>query len=290
MGAAVAAAGLMGLTRAETVSAIGHAMSMTGGLWQCRHEPVATKHLHVAEAARRGVQAARYAGAGLAGPRTILEGVQGFFAAVARDGNAEAVVAEGPWRVHEVSFKPWPACRHAHPAIDAALALRGRVEGEVRAVMVETYGDAVKFCDRAKPATTGEARFSLQHAVAVVLRDGAPGLAAFEVDALAGYADMRGRVRVVAGAGFSAAYPAHFGARVTVETDRGRWSETVADAWGDSENPMAAADVVAKFRRLAHWGGVADAGVLERAVLALPGGGPMADVVAAMRGIAKENA
>ncbi len=79
---------------------------MTGGLWQCRHEPVATKHLHVAEAARRGVQAARYAGAGLAGPRTILEGVQGFFAAVARDGDAEAVVAEGPWRVHEVSFKP----------------------------------------------------------------------------------------------------------------------------------------------------------------------------------------
>ncbi len=90
------------------------------------------------------------------------------------------------------------------------------------------------------------------------------------------------------GRGFSAAYPAHFGARVTVETDRGRWSETVADAWGDSENPMAAADVVAKFRRLADWGGVADAGALERAVLALPGGGPMADVVAAMRGIAAE--
>jgi 2-methylcitrate dehydratase PrpD len=249
---------------------------------------VATKHLHVAEAARRGVAAARYAGAGLAGPRTILEGVQGFFAAVARDGDPEAVVAEGPWRVHEVSFKPWPACRHAHPAIDAALALRGRVEGEVRAVTVETYGDAVKFCDRTEPRTTGEARFSLQHAVAVVLRDGAPGLAAFEAEALAGYADLRGRVRVVADEGFSAAYPAHFGARVTVETDRGRWSETVADAWGDSENPMAAADVVAKFRRLAGWGGVADAGLLERAVLALPGGGPMADVVAAMRGIAAE--
>ncbi len=95
MGAAVAASGLMGLSGSETVSAIGHAMSMTGGLWQCRHEPVATKHLHVAEAARRGVQAARYAGAGLAGPRTILEGVQGFFAAVARDGDAERTVAGG---------------------------------------------------------------------------------------------------------------------------------------------------------------------------------------------------
>ncbi len=163
----------------------------------------------------------------------------------------------GPWRVHEVSFKPWPACRHAHPAIDAALALRGRVEGEVRAVTVETYGDAVKFCDRTdEPRTTGEARFSCcSMRWRWCARDGAPGLAAFEADALAGYADLRGRVRVVADEGFSAAYPAHFGARVTVETDRGRWSETVADAWGDSENPMAAADVVAKFRRLADWGG-----------------------------------
>ena len=45
--------------------------------------------------------------------------------------------------------------------------------------------------------------------------------------------------------------------RVTVETAQGQWSETVTDAWGDAENPMRAADVVAKYRRLAAWGGVA---------------------------------
>jgi 2-methylcitrate dehydratase PrpD len=151
---------------------------------------------------------------------------------------------------------------------------------------VETYGDALRFCDRPEPRTTGEARFSLQHAVAVVLRDGAPGLAAFEEEALPRYADLRGKVGVVADAAFSAAYPAHFGARVTVETGAGRGSETVADAWGDAENPMAEADVVAKFRRLAAWGGVGDAGTLEQAVLALPGGGPMTDVMAAMQDIA----
>jgi 2-methylcitrate dehydratase PrpD len=292
MGAAAAAAEALGLGPEESVWAMGHAMSLAGGLWQCRHEAVATKHLHVAEAARRGVSAARYAAAGLAGPRTILEGVQGFFAAVARDGNPEAVVAdpEGPWRIHEVSFKPWPACRHAHPAIDATLALRGRVVGEPRAVTVETYGDALKFCDRVEPKTTGEARFSLQHAVAVTLRDGPPPMEAFAAEALAGYADLRGRVTVVRDAVFDTAYPAHFGARVTVETEAGRWSETVADAWGDAENPMDAGDVVAKFRALAAWGGVSDASArrLEAAVLALPEGGAMAEVHAAMQAIAAE--
>jgi 2-methylcitrate dehydratase PrpD len=292
MGAAAAAAGLIGLSERETVWAMGHAMSLAGGLWQCRHEPVATKHLHMAEAARRGVAAARWAEAALAGPESILEGVQGFFAAVARDGDCAAVVADGdgPWRVHEVSFKPWPACRHAHPAIDAALALRGRIAGEPVAVTVETYGDAVKFCDRAGPCTAGEARFSLQHAVAVTLRDGAPPIAAFEAGALAGYADLRGRVTVARDAGFDAAYPAHFGARVTVQTGAGTWSETVTDAWGDAENPMGEADMVAKFRRLAAWGGVPEGRTeaLERAVLALPDGAPMAETWAAMRSIAAE--
>ena len=292
IGAAVAAASAMNLGPERTVWAMGHAMSLAGGLWQCRHEPVATKHLHVAEAARRGLAAARWAGAGLAGPRSILEGVQGFFAAVARDGDPAAVVEgpEAPWRIHEVSFKPWPACRHAHPAIDAALALRGRVQGEPMAVTVETYGDAVKFCDRPAPVTAGEARFSLQHAVAVALSAGPPPPEAFEAGALGAQAALRGRVRVVRDAGFDAAYPAHFGARVTVETGAGRWSETVADAWGDAENPMAAGDVVAKFRRLAAWGGVGEAlaGRLEAAVMALPGGGGMEAVTAAMRAVAAQ--
>lgn len=290
LGAAVAAAEALGLGAEGRVSAIGHAMSLAGGLWQCRHEPVATKHLHVAEAARRGVAAARYAEAGLAGPRTILEGVQGFFPALARDGDPQAVLAGpgAPWRLHEVSFKPWPACRHAHPAIDAALALRGRIAGDPLAVTVETYGDAVKFCDRPDPRTAGEARFSLQHAVAVTLREGAPPLGAFEAAALGAHADLRGRVTVAEEAGLTAAYPAHFGARVTVETAEGRWQETVADAWGDTENPMGTTDVVAKFHRLADWGGVPgpEAGRLESAVLALPGGGDMAEVHAAMQAIA----
>ena len=292
IGAAAAASCALRLGPGETVWAMGHAMSLAGGLWQCRHEPVATKHLHVAEAARRGLSAAHWAGAGLAGPRSILEGVQGFFAAVARDGDPVAVVdaPETEWRIHEVSFKPWPACRHAHPAIDAALALRGRVQGEPLAVTVETYGDAVKFCDRVAPVTAGEARFSLQHAVAVALDEGPPPPEAFEAGALGAQAALRGRVRVVRDAGFDAAYPAHFGARVTVETGAGRWSETVSDAWGDAENPMAAGDVVAKYRRLASWGGVDEvlAGRLEAAILALPGGGGMEAVTAAMRAVAAQ--
>ena len=85
-----------------------------------------TKAFHVAEAARRGVTAAQLAARGLTGPRLILEGPEGLFAAIARDGSADAIIADADaqWRICETSFKPWPACRHAHAAIDAALLVR----------------------------------------------------------------------------------------------------------------------------------------------------------------------
>lgn len=291
LGSAVAAGYALGLTPAQRVWAMGHALSLSGGMWQCRNEPVATKHLHVAEAARRGLNAARYAAAGLAGPRFALEGPQGFFAALAQDGDPARVVADAgaPWALHDVSFKPWPACRHAHPAIDAALILRNRLSGQrPDAVTVSTFADALVFCDRPAPATTGAARFSLQHAMAVVFQDGPPTLAAFEPDRLSAYADLRARVTLSRDDALTAAYPAHFGARVTVTAGNRSMSADVADAWGDSENPMDEAAIIAKFRRLAEWADVPD-GLSRRlcdAALALSDGGAATDLFTLMHQIA----
>jgi 2-methylcitrate dehydratase PrpD len=291
IGAAVAGAGELGLGHGTTVSAIGHAVSLSGGLWQCRNEPVATKHLHVAEAARRGAVAARYAAAGLAGPRFILEGPQGFFAGLASDGDVGRVTADprADWLIHEVSFKPWPACRHAHPAIDAALMLRDRLGQRMpQRVRINTYADAVVFCDKPTPQTAAEARFSLQHAVAIALMDGPPALPAFEPAALPRYAALRAITHVATDAGLTTAYPVHFGAEVTVETDDGPITARVTDAWGDPENPMAKAAIIAKFTALAQAAGITPdlSHALCAATLALPEGGPIAALHSLMHQIA----
>lgn len=289
VGSAVAVASLLELGRGGTAGAIGHALSVAGGLWQCRNEAVATKHLHVAEAAGRGVRAAHYAKAGLGGPRAILEGAQGFFAAIAPDGDPARVVVDPdhPWLIHQTSFKPWPACRHAHPAIDAALLLRRNLgDSQPAAVAVRTYADAVLFCDKPNPTNDGEARFSLQHALAVAFADGPPPLAAFEVSALPLYAEGRARVSVAPDEAFTHAYPAHFGAEVTVTLpDESKRSARVADAWGDPENPLSQEDVVAKFHRLADWAGIPLdlAEALRDAALDLPRATSTASLHAAMR-------
>jgi 2-methylcitrate dehydratase PrpD len=291
IGAAVAAADLMGLAPEQAVWAVGHAMSMAGGVWQCRNEPVETKHLHVAEAARRGVQAARYAAQGLAGPRFVLEGPQGFLAAMAPGADPAAVIAPaGGWKINEVSFKPWPACRHTHPAIDAALILRERLGGAIpAAVRVETFSDALTFCDRPEPRTAPEARFSLQHSVAVALTEGPPPVDAFAPAALGRHAALRARISVLRDGAMTAAYPARFGAAVHVTLADGRSdSAAVADAWGDPEWPMDAAAVRAKFDRLALGAGVTPdrAATVANAVADLPRSAEGGALAAALRSLA----
>jgi 2-methylcitrate dehydratase PrpD len=254
-GAAVAAARVFGLDAGRAADAVGHAVSLAGGLWQLRHEAgVHTKAVHVAQAALAGLWHARLARAGFRGARAIVEGPQGLWAATTRVPTALSTAAG--WRVHELSFKPWGACRHAHPAIDAALSLPpgALAEGDIR---VETYGDALRFCDRPEPRDPADARFSLQHALAVVAVRGRPGLADFEADAIADPDIMaaRARVRVCEDPALSASYPAHYGARVSA----GGAVALVADAWGDPEQPMGEGDIILKLRALVAWGGLAPA-------------------------------
>ncbi|WP_448582699.1 MmgE/PrpD family protein [Thermaurantiacus sp.] len=275
-GAAVAAARVFGLDQEQVADAIGHAVSLAGGLWQLRHEPgVHTKAIHVAHAARAGLWHARLASKGFRAPRAILEGPQGLWAAMTRSPRPLAL-AEG-WRLFALSLKPWPACRHAHPAIDAALALPPAVLA-AGPILVETYGDALAFCDRPQPLTPGEARFSLQHAVAVVAVRGRPCLADFELEALSdlALAAVRARVSCTVAEPFASAYPAHYGARVSAG---GAVSE-VADAWGDPERPLGVADVEAKLRALAQWGGLGrDAAEAALQCCAAEDGAPIAPLL-----------
>ncbi len=251
-GAAVAAACRLGAGRDELVAALGLAGSVTGGLWQMRHEPVMAKQWHLAHAMTTGTLAARHACHGVTGPRFILEGPQGLLAATCE--TPKPLDLRENWRIEEVSFKPWGACRHAHPAIDAALELKsqGALHGQVT---VHTYGDALLFCDRVNPVSSIQAKFSLQHAIAIVMERGVPQLADFEPDAIAALAEARSRVSVAEDVEITAAYPSHFGARVVSAAGE----VTLRDTLGDPERPLSRDGLVDKARALMQWGGLSSA-------------------------------
>ncbi|WP_430443751.1 MmgE/PrpD family protein [Sphingorhabdus contaminans] len=240
--------------------ALGNAGSVAGGLWHMRHDDVMTKQWHILHAVRTGRDAAWAAKSGVTGPSAILEGPQGLYAATCRDPKPMAFPDQ--WRIHEVSFKPWAACRHAHPVIDCALELRaaGRLQAPFH---VETYGDAIRFCDNPEPKTEVDAKFSLQHAVAVIADGRAATPADFTLEAIAALAPLRTLVTVAEASEITARYPDHFGARVD--------GLELLDTRGDPERPVGEADVIAKMHMLAEWGGLAVEEAEQATELALRG-------------------
>ncbi|MEM8986933.1 MAG: MmgE/PrpD family protein [Pseudomonadota bacterium] len=289
-GAAAAAASVFGLSGEESVWALGNAGTQSSGLWAVRHEPVMSKQLHGGRAAHAGLLAAMLAQQGFTGPRFVLEGPQGFFEAMCPDGAPKDILKdpEGPWRIFEVSFKPWPACRHAHAAIDAALALRPRVDSAaIEAIDILTYADAVKFCDTPQPETVLQAKFSLQHSVAAALADGPPPLAAFDLDYVAkpSVARLREVCRVESAAPYDSAYPDHYGAEVRAHLATGETVSAAApDALGDPENPLSEAALEDKARALMAAGGMDAVGSdrLIAAALVLGEGGSLEAVIKAL--------
>ena len=279
-GAAAAAAAVMRLDDSQTAHALALAGTRAGGLWQVRHESSLAKAWHTAGAARDGVAAAQLAACGLTGPLAVLEGPSGWFAATAPDASTRAITEprDEPW-MFDVSFKPWPACRHAHPAMDALREVLGQSLGqilgetlgqplgqaltdapprrldEVERVDVATYDDALRFCDQVAPVDEAQARFSIQHALAAMLIYGEPQLAHYSGQALTdpALAQLRSRIHLQADAALQARYPAHYGAAVRITWRDGSIHHAeLHDTYGDPARPLPAAALHAKAQMLMH--------------------------------------
>jgi len=277
-GSAMASAYLLGLSTAQTVDALGNAGTQSAGLWQFLETGAMSKHLHAGRAAEAGLIAATLAKAGFSGPPAILEGDTGFFRAMCPDANPAAVLGDpdAPWQLLGSSIKPWPSCRHTHPAIDAALELaRLGAFDDIAKIRVETYAAAIDVCDRARPQSVYEAKFSLQHCVAAAL-SGAVDFAAFEAPARARLAAAASRVTLERSEAYTGAYPRSWGSAVSVSLGDGRTLRRErTHAKGDPEAPLSRDEMIAKATMLLTHGGVAAPGELIESVLALADDGPL---------------
>lgn len=129
-GAAAAAGRVFGLDAESLASAFGIALSQSAGSLQFLANGAWTKRFQVGWAAMAGLSAATLARAGFKGAAQALEGRYGFLAAYAPSPRPEtALEALGErFELMRTAVKPYPSCRYGHAAIDAALALRARLD------------------------------------------------------------------------------------------------------------------------------------------------------------------
>ncbi|MFK7891492.1 MAG: MmgE/PrpD family protein [Granulosicoccus sp.] len=261
-GAGMAASVLLELSENEMLDALGQCGMTASGLWQCRLEHSMSKQLATAGASRSGVMAAMLASQNFPAPRRILEGELGFFRTLYPSvaSASLAPVNIRLWQIDDVSFKPWPACRHTHPVIEAALTLASKIDvNDIASIEIGSYRSGIDFCDNADPTSEHEARFSLQYCVASALLRGSPMVAHFDEAARkdAKVCTLIDVSCVVEDADLQQAFPALLGGRVAVRLGDGQvLNETVTSALGDPENPMSVENICDKFSTLANDAGV----------------------------------
>ncbi|MGK0298154.1 MAG: 2-methylcitrate dehydratase PrpD [Gammaproteobacteria bacterium] len=258
-GSAMAAGNLLGLSPEQQVWALGNAGTQSSGLWEFMNSGGMSKHLHAGKAAEAGILAADLAKLGFTGPTKILEGEQGMFQASCTDANPSELVTSphAAWQLSQTSIKPWPCCRHTHPAIDAALEISSKINAKIQKVMIRTYQAAIDVCDRPNPDNEYEAKFSLQHCVAVALNTSKVGFDSFTNSAQDDTAKIRNVIQIEFNPIIDVAYPGAWGSEVEVVTEDGQlFNVTRLHCKGDPERPLDSNEMIKKARTLLKYAGI----------------------------------
>lgn len=185
--ATAAVAALDGLSPADTITALGIAASLAGGVRQ--NFGSMTKPLHAGLPGRSAIVATRLAAEGLTSAAQALDGRFGFFRTFG--GKPESGHAK-PWgdplevlTENGLALKAYPCCAATHAAIDAARALAGRhAPDSLQRVRVGVSRFAVEPLIYVRPSTPLEAKFCMPYCIAVALHDGNVTLDSFTQQAI----------------------------------------------------------------------------------------------------------
>jgi 2-methylcitrate dehydratase PrpD len=182
IGAAAAAARLLGLDAERTAWAIGIGATQPVGLRV--HFGTMAKSFHPGRAAQNGILAGLLAAEGFDAAPDAIEGRRGF-AEVLSAAYAPERISEGlgvQWEIMRNTYKPFACGLVVHPAIDLCIRLRSDPRfdlEEVERVRLRVHPLVMDLTGKTEPTSGLEGKFSVFHAAAVALVDGAGGEAEF---------------------------------------------------------------------------------------------------------------
>jgi len=257
-GAAAASGRLLGVNAEVMEKAMGIGASSGAGLFAYLTGGGNVKKLHPAHAAREGVFAAMLATEDVVdGPTSVAETKAGIFQAFGGIYPWEASIGQGrsELAITRSYLKPYPCCRHIHPAIDSLLAMKQQYAidpDSVESIEIGTYDAAMPHASLGWDSLT-IAQLSFPYVMAAALRTGVIDLETFSDSSRSNpqiIADTA-KIRVYADPECCRSYPKQGPARVTVHLKNGdRHSLYVADPQGCPEKPMSDELLFQKFRMM----------------------------------------
>lgn len=252
-GAAAAAGKLLGLDGRRMAWALGLAATQPVGLREMFG--TMTKSFHPGRAAQNGLTAALLAAQGYTSSEAAIEAKRGW-ANVTSTRRDYAQITEGLGRTYEIrlnTYKPFACGIVIHPAIDGCIQLRNRyvlTAEAIERIALNVNPLVLELTGKRTPRTGLEGKFSVFHACAVAIVEGAAGERQFSDRAVRDPAIVALRERIVATAD-PAVSPESAG--IEIELRDGRHLRIlIPHAVGSVERPMTDADLESKFAGLAE--------------------------------------
>lgn len=263
VGAAMGIAAMLDFDFEQTKSAFSAATTSAAGILEMIDGDTQMKPYNAGRSAMDGVTAAFIGKARFKCPVDALGGKRGFLKVMTDEPKLQYVTdfTDGKYMIESIYRKPYAACRHCHPSIEAALSLRERggfTMDDVKEIDVTTYKLAVEGHDHTQIEGSNSAKMSIPYSLAVALCTGKAGMDEYTDERVKDVTvlKMAEKVSVSANDELSALCPQKRVAIVSVKTDKGDFVERVDYPKGEPENPLTPAEMEEKFRGLAQYGGL----------------------------------
>ncbi len=263
MGAAMAAAKILGLSEGEMLNALGIAGSQSAGSMEFLNDGTWTKRMHPGWAAHSGILAALLARKGYTGPSSIIEGKAGFLHAYSPKSDVSKVLSGwgNPYEVMRTSIKPHSCCRYIQAPIDGILKIikdfdvkPDQVEKITLGILRTAFPIIVEPRElKYAPRSVVDAQFSMPFGAAVAILYGKATLDEYvqrKVES-AKVKALMDRVECIEDPALDKVFPKKWPATVEIRTKDGNvYKKTIEYPKGDPENALTWDELIAKFQTL----------------------------------------
>lgn len=264
IGSAMAIATAMRLSKDGMKTALSAATASAAGLLELQEDESQMKPFNLAQAAVGGITAAYAAKTRYVGPDDPIGGKRGLLAVMSENPNLEPLRNFDivPFEIMRIYRKPYAACRHCHPAIEAALWIKnsqGIQVSDIATIDVDTYKLAVGGHDHTDIKGVASAKLSTPFSVALALTKNSANLMDFNQGTVNDTAilDLTKRVKVHVNEELTSWSPQKRAAIVKITTIDGKeFSREVDYPKGEPENPMTEKEVIGKYRDMAAYAGI----------------------------------
>ena len=251
-GAAAAAGKLLGLNKQQMVWALGLAATQPVGLREMFG--TMTKSFHPGRAAQNGLTAALLAQQNFTSSDHGIEAKSGWANVVSTKQTWSEVTAGlgKTWEISLNTYKPFACGIVIHPTIDGCIQLRDQFRltaDQIRSIHLRVHPLVLELTGKTSPHTGLEGKFSVYHAAAVAIVEGAAGEQQFSDRAVQNPETiaLRGRVSTVIDSSL-----AEDQVRITITLNDGKnFEKYIEHAVGSTKHPMTDTDLEAKFLGLA---------------------------------------